>query len=90
MIRSLLRCSWAGKRGDQGPFASPACWLIAALLILGVLCPAVHPDDWPQWLGPRRDGVWRETGLLETFPKGGPKVLWRVPIGGGIQDEIEI
>src|SRR5712671_1147331 len=40
-------------------------------------------DDWPQWLGPRRDGVWRETGILEKFPPAGPKVLWRTPIGGG-------
>ena len=40
-------------------------------------------DDWPQWLGPKRDGVWRETGLIESFPKGGPKVVWRTPIAGG-------
>jgi outer membrane protein assembly factor BamB len=40
-------------------------------------------DDWPQWLGPERDAVWRETGILEKFPADGPKVRWRVPIGGG-------
>jgi outer membrane protein assembly factor BamB len=40
-------------------------------------------DDWPQWLGPRRDGVWREDGILSKFPAGGPKVLWRTPAGGG-------
>jgi outer membrane protein assembly factor BamB len=40
-------------------------------------------DDWPQWLGPKRDGVWRETGLVEKFPQGGPKELWRVPVGVG-------
>ena len=39
--------------------------------------------DWPQWLGPQRDGVWRETGLLEKFPAGGPPVRWRTPIGSG-------
>ena len=33
--------------------------------------------DWPQWMGPNRDGVWPETGILEKFPEGGPKVLWR-------------
>lgn len=53
--------------------------LALTLLVLGV----ARADDWPQWLGPRRDGVWRESGLLDKFPKGGPKVLWRVPIGGG-------
>jgi hypothetical protein len=40
-------------------------------------------DDWPQWLGPQRDGVWRETGIVEKFPQGGPPVKWRTPIGEG-------
>ncbi len=40
-------------------------------------------DDWPQWLGPKRDGVWRESGLIEKFPADGPKVHWRQPIDGG-------
>ncbi len=40
-------------------------------------------DDWPQWMGPQRDDVWREEGILEKFPVGGPKVLWRVPVGLG-------
>jgi outer membrane protein assembly factor BamB len=40
-------------------------------------------DDWPEWLGAHRDGVWRETGLLDRFPKAGPKVLWRAPLGAG-------
>src|SRR5438105_3298892 len=42
-----------------------------------------HADDWPQWLGAQRDGVWRETGLLTKFPPAGPKVLWRIPLGSG-------
>jgi outer membrane protein assembly factor BamB len=43
----------------------------------------LHADDWPQWMGPHRDGVWRETGIVDTFPKDGPPVRWRVKIGGG-------
>jgi outer membrane protein assembly factor BamB len=53
---------------------------VSVLLSLG---SAARADDWPQWLGLRRDGVWHETGILAKFPKGGPKVLWRVPVGGG-------
>lgn len=34
-------------------------------------------------MGPQRDGVWREAGLLETFPATGPKVVWRKDINGG-------
>src|SRR6185369_5334019 len=44
---------------------------------------AVHGDDWPQWRGPNRDGVWNETGIMELFPPGGLKISWRVPVGPG-------
>ena len=57
------------------------------ILLFGLLaftCPmSVRADDWPQWLGPQRDGVWRETGILDKFPMDGPKVRWRVAVGGG-------
>ncbi len=33
---------------------------------------------WPQWRGPRRDGVSEEKGLLPCWPEGGPKLLWKV------------
>ncbi len=33
--------------------------------------------DWPQWRGPRRDGISPETGLLPTWPTGGPALLWK-------------
>lgn len=55
--------------------------LVPALFLLAGLPAAA--DDWPGWLGPQRDAVWRETGILEKFPSGGPKVLWRKSIGGG-------
>ena len=57
---------------------------VLALLALIAAGPGgLHADDWPQWLGPQRDGVWRETGLVEKFPEGGPKLLWRMPLGPG-------
>ena len=40
-------------------------------------------DEWPQWMGPKRDNVWREEGIVDKFPAGGPKVLWRAPVAGG-------
>ncbi len=33
--------------------------------------------DWPQWRGPRRDGICLETNLLQSWPEGGPKLLWK-------------
>ncbi|MCI0739036.1 MAG: polyvinylalcohol dehydrogenase, partial [Gemmataceae bacterium] len=32
--------------------------------------------DWPQWRGPERTGVSKETGLLKSWPEKGPKLLW--------------
>jgi outer membrane protein assembly factor BamB len=54
--------------------------MVALILNLGSTARA---DDWPQWMGPKRDGVWRETGIVDSFPTGGPPVRWRVKIGGG-------
>jgi outer membrane protein assembly factor BamB len=50
---------------------------------LGIFVGLAGGDDWPQWLGPKRDGIWRETGILEGFPAGGLKVRWRTEIGAG-------
>jgi outer membrane protein assembly factor BamB len=56
---------------------------ILGLTALTLLVATARADDWPQWLGPRRDGVWRETGVIDTFPKEGPKKLWSAPVGTG-------
>lgn len=40
-------------------------------------------DTWPQWRGENRDGIWRETGLIDSFPKEGLKRAWSVPVGPG-------
>jgi outer membrane protein assembly factor BamB len=40
-------------------------------------------DDWPQWMGPTRDNVWREAGIVEKFPEGGPKRLWSAKVASG-------
>ncbi len=57
--------------------------MVSAALTWGLAALSVQADDWPQWFGPRRDGIWHETGLIEKFPKDGPKVLWRAPIAFG-------
>ncbi len=52
-------------------------------LVLMLLCLATFPvlsnaEDWPQWRGPNRDGISRETNLAELWPDDGPKLLWQV------------
>src|SRR5687767_7692450 len=53
------------------------------LVLLTMITGALHADDWPQWLGPKRDAVWRETGIVEKLPADGLKYRWRMPVGGG-------
>jgi len=53
-------------------------------LLFAIICVLnIRADDWPQWLGPQRDAVWRESGIVEKFPEGELKFRWRTPIGGG-------
>ena len=64
---------------------------LASTLIVGLLCtPELRADDWPQWRGPNRDGVWRETGILEAIPRSGLKVRWRVRIGRGYSGPVVV
>ena len=55
--------------------------LLFALLTSCV--PAARGDDWPQWMGPARDGVLRETGLVKSIPPAGLPVKWRAEVKGG-------
>jgi outer membrane protein assembly factor BamB len=52
---------------------------LATLLLLLALSGA----DWPQWMGPNRNGLSPETGLLTAWPSQGPKVLWKIEGGEG-------
>lgn len=56
---------------------------LLSLSCLLALAAPLRAEDWPQWLGPQRDGLWRETGIMKAFPAGGPPVRWRTPIGAG-------
>jgi outer membrane protein assembly factor BamB len=46
-------------------FLAVGCWLSA------------WAADWPQWRGPNRDGISAETGLLDSWPDGGPRLVWK-------------
>jgi outer membrane protein assembly factor BamB len=62
--------------------------ILTAALASILFCLTIAPgpavaEDWPQFLGPRRDGTSLETGLLDKFPEGGPKILWQKDVGTG-------
>ncbi|MCJ7812314.1 PQQ-binding-like beta-propeller repeat protein [bacterium] len=53
---------------------------VMALLV----CMAnVNAQDWPQYLGPTRNGVSTQKGILRSWPEQGPEVLWTVNVGIG-------
>jgi outer membrane protein assembly factor BamB len=54
------------------------------IFLLLLAAPVVlHGEDWPEIRGKGRLGVWTETGILEKFPEGGLKILWRTPLKNG-------
>lgn len=67
---------------------APLAALTAVLLLLtGASCaprrgPAGKGNDWPQWQGPDRTAVSRETGLLQDWPKAGPPLVWKISKAG--------
>lgn len=50
--------------------------LLTVLLLAGSAARTAHAADWPQWRGPRRDGVSTETNLLASWPAGGPRLAF--------------
>jgi len=56
-------------------------WVVALTLIFVLDAVA---NDWPQWRGPLRNGVSKETGLRSEWPAEGPPLRWKADdIGGG-------
>ncbi len=56
---------------------------LAAALVALAQPPPPAGMDWPQWRGAQRDGVWRETGILEKFAAEKIPLRWSVPLGAG-------
>ena len=57
-----------------------SCWAVGGADSRG---KPLRADDWPQWRGPTRDDVWRETGLVEKFSAPQLPLRWRTPVGSG-------
>ena len=61
---------------------SSKSWAVSLILVSTQI--GVSADDWPQWRGPQRDGISHETGLLQVWPKEGPKLIWTITnVGSG-------
>ena len=55
-----------------------------SLFLLGsFLITTAVADDWNQWRGIDRDGVWKESNTLTEFPDEGPTIIWKAPVAYG-------
>jgi outer membrane protein assembly factor BamB len=59
--------------------------LLAALLVAAQTPP---PRDWPQFLGPDRNGIYRGPALADTWPATGPRVVWQKQVGAGFSGPV--
>jgi outer membrane protein assembly factor BamB len=58
-------------------------WLVCVGIALAAAVARPSADDWPEWRGRGRLGVWNETGLVDRLPGSGLRVSWRVPVQAG-------
>ena len=52
------------------------CRFVSSLLLLLAVTTSVLAEDWPQWMGPNRNGLNEQTGTLQEWPEGGPTQEW--------------
>jgi outer membrane protein assembly factor BamB len=67
--------------GRRAPMRSVT---VACLSLALLAAPAAAQGDWPQFLGPSRTGISPVTGLLDAWPEGSPKEVWRAKGGVGM------
>ncbi|MFP6571740.1 MAG: hypothetical protein VB674_03920, partial [Vicinamibacterales bacterium] len=73
----------------SGPGCGGTAHRCKAMLVAGSIVgvtvglTGLRAEDWPQWRGVDRLGVWTEDRIVDTFPADGLTVKWRVPISGG-------
>jgi outer membrane protein assembly factor BamB len=69
----------AASAGATPPAASPATLAPVPAPVLGLTAAG----SWTDFRGPARDGVYRQRPLAATWPAGGPRLLWKQPVGEG-------
>jgi outer membrane protein assembly factor BamB len=78
----MRRTLASAVRSLVAPLPAP----IVALVVVTLAAPLVASlaaADWPQYLGPERNGVYRGPAIADTFDKGGPRIAWRRTLGQG-------
>ena len=80
------RQHWRGL-APRSSRSAIALGLLPVLIALG-LGAQTTVAEWPQYLGPERDGVYRGPALVDNWGSGGPKVVWTKPVGQGFSGPV--
>lgn len=67
--------------------------VMQAIVVLGVLSlsgMSVRAEEWPQWRGPRNDGIVRHEKVAESWPVDGPTKLWQADVGIGFSSPVAV
>ena len=78
--------SLAGRARGTFSFRLPMLCSVPTVLWLVVEC--IQASDWPQFLGPTRNGVYSASDLAASWPPGGPAVLWQRSVGEGFSGPV--
>jgi outer membrane protein assembly factor BamB len=71
-----VRSNYQTTQSPNYPIAAAVCLVLATAF-------SAAAADWPQFLGPERNGVYSGPPLAKAWPAGGPRVVWRRPVGQG-------
>ncbi len=75
----LIKSCVVSQTGGLAPWRT----ILLATLLTFIHAGLLPAEDWPEWRGKGRGGVWKETGILAKFRISGLKATWRTPIAGG-------
>jgi len=62
--------------------------MLLVLILLLLTCVGAQGEDWPQFLGPARNGVYSGPELPVSWPKSGPPLLWKIDVGQGFSGPV--
>jgi WD40 repeat protein len=74
------------KKETQSAMRCISLWSLIAVVLPSFPAISWQPargDDWPQWRGPHRDGIWREAGVVDSIPESGQPIRWRARVLNG-------
>ena len=83
-----MNANCSGIRKNSRKTSRLAVGILANSATFMLLLAHASASDWPQFLGPDRNGVSKETGLIDSLPKNGPPLVWKKEVGEGFSGPV--